>query len=89
MHATCLSCDIHAATRTPRSNIRSSHYFYFLRDSRHELFNDIFSTSGDYGAMPFVMIGWPELTLTVLVICLISSILNLSVNVYSEGISNC
>ena len=31
-------------------------------------------------AMPFVMIGWPELTLTVLVICLISSILNLSGN---------
>ena len=31
-------------------------------------------------AMPFVMIGWPELTITVLVICLISSILNLSGN---------
>ena len=31
-------------------------------------------------AMPFVMIGWPELTLTVLAICLISSILNLSGN---------
>ena len=31
-------------------------------------------------AMPFVMIGWPELTLTVLVICLISSIFNLSGN---------
>jgi len=31
-------------------------------------------------AMPFVMIGWPELTLTVLVVCLISSILNLSGN---------
>ena len=31
----------------PRSNIRSSHYFYLLRDTGHELFNDIFSTSGD------------------------------------------
>ena len=30
--------------------------------------------------MPFVLIGWPELTLTVLVVCLISSILNLSGN---------
>ena len=31
-------------------------------------------------AIPFVMIGWRELTLTVVVICLLSSILNLSGN---------
>ena len=63
MHATCLSCDIHAATRTPALTFAVAIIFISF-GILGMTFSDIFPPLEITSAMPFVMIGWPELTLT-------------------------